>query len=146
VTKLARGIRPASIDDFEELLAIDHRAVANDAERIAAIRSHVSDGFCWVHSAQSPLEGYAVLIPRHFVGRDFLDLLVVAFSARRSGIGTGLLRAVLDLEGTDQVFTSTNRSNTPMRELLSKEGWQLSGQLDGLDPDDPEMFFFTWRT
>jgi GNAT superfamily N-acetyltransferase len=146
VTGHARNIRRAAIDDVEELLAIDHRAVAGDTERSAAIRAHVFGGRCWVHSGQARMDGYAVLLPHHFFGRDFVDLLVVASSVRRSGIATGLLRALVRMEGTEQVFTSTNRSNTPMRELLRKEGWQLSGELDGLDADDGEMVFFTSRS
>jgi len=146
VTGHGPDIRRATIDDFEDLAAVDQRAVAGDAERIAAIRSRVSEGRCWVHSGQGRLDGYAVLLPQHFFGRDFVDLIMVASSARRSGIATGLLRALLDMEGTEQVFTSTNRSNTPMRELLRKEGWQLSGELDGLDADDGEMVFFTVRS
>jgi ribosomal protein S18 acetylase RimI-like enzyme len=146
VTERASGIRPATVNDLDDLVAIDHQAVANDPERIQAIRTHVSDGCCWVLSGQAKLDGYAVLLPRHFFGRDFLDLLIVASYARRSGIATKLLRSLLSMEGTRQVFTSTNRSNAPMRELLAKEGWQVSGQLDGLDAYDPEMVFFTWRS
>jgi len=37
-------------------------------------------------------------------------------------------------------------SSPPMRELLRQQGWQLSGELDGLDAGDPEMFFFAQRT
>jgi hypothetical protein len=40
------------------------------------------------------------------------------------------------------VVTSTNESNTPMRELLRSEGWHLSGVLTGLDEGDPEQVFF----
>ena len=93
------------------------------------------------------LHGYVVVSPRRFFGRDFVDLIFVASSARRSGIGRRLLRAAIKLEGTRQVFTSTNRSNTAMRELLRQEGWQHSGELDGLDVGDPENnFYFAWRT
>lgn len=86
------------------------------------------------------------MTPRHFLGRDFVDLLFVVPSVRRSGVGTRLLCAVLDLDGTGQVFTSTNRSKTAMRELLGQAGWQASGELCGLDEGDSEMFFFAWRT
>ncbi len=141
----SRSVRRATLDDVEDVLAIDYVAAAGDASRTSEIRAHVSTGVCRVHSGPDRLEGYAVLLPRHFLGRDFLELLMVAASARRSGIGSELLRAVLELKGTDQVFTSTNRSNTPMRGLLAKEGWRISGELDGLDVHDPEMFFFTLR-
>jgi GNAT superfamily N-acetyltransferase len=96
------------------------------SQRASDIRDHIENG--------------------HFRGRDFVDLLIVAPSARRSGIGRKLLGAVLDMEGTSQVFTSSNRSNTPIRELLRQQGWQLGGGLDGLGACDPEMFLFARRT
>jgi hypothetical protein len=139
-------LRRAMIDDLERLRAIDDRAAAGDAERISAISTHVSGGSCWVASGETDFDGYAVLLPRHFFGRDFLELLMVSSLARRSGVGTGILRALLRMDGTNQVFSSTNRSNAPMRELLSKEGWRFSGELVGLDPDDPEMIYFSWRS
>jgi hypothetical protein len=43
------------------------------------------------------------------------------------------------------VFTSTNRSNDAMRALLRTEGWSSSGELDGLDPGDPELVFYRDR-
>ncbi len=142
----AEDIRRAILDDVEDLLAFDHRVRAGDIQRASDIRNHIENGHCHVHSGSDHLDGYVVVLPRHFLGRDFVDLLMVAPSARRSGIGRKLLRAVLDMEGTSQVFTSLNRSNAPMRELLRQLGWQLSGELDGLDAGDPEMFFFARRT
>jgi ribosomal protein S18 acetylase RimI-like enzyme len=86
--------------------------------------------------------GYVAVAPRHFFGRDFISLLVVAERCRRRGIGTQLLRAAA-LRGTSEaVFTSTNESNGPMLELLSAEGWTVSGELEGLDDGDPEIFFY----
>ena len=71
---------------------------------------------------------------------------MVSPSSRRSGVARRMLRALLSMDGTNQLFTSTNRSNIPIRDLLVKEGWQFSGELVGLDPDDPEMIFFSWRS
>jgi hypothetical protein len=139
-------LRRATVDDLEGLHAIDVKAAAGDAERISAIRAYISNGVCWVTSGQADFDGYAVLLPMHFFGRDFLELLMVSSFARRSGVATRMLRALLSMDGTDQVFSSTNRSNTPMRDLLAKEAWQFSGELVGLDPDDPEMIFFSWRS
>jgi GNAT superfamily N-acetyltransferase len=146
VTGGSDGIRPADLDDLPGLLALDHKAAAGDAERAADLRRFVRAGDCHVHVERDHLDGYVALTPRHFLGRDFVDLLFVTPFARRSGVGSRLLRAALELEGTAQVFTSTNRSNTPMRELLRLAGWQFSGELDGLDDGDPEMFFFAWRS
>ncbi len=125
---------------------MDRGSADRDPERVTTIRAQVAEGHCWVHTGETRPDGYAVVLPRHFFRRDFLDLLMVTPSARRSGVATNLLRAFLGMDGTQQVFTSTNRSNTPMRELLRKENWRLSGELDGLDADDPELFFFTWRS
>lgn len=139
-------LRRATIDDLERLRAIDVKAAAGDAGRISAIRAHISNGSCWVTSGQADFDGYAVLLPMHFFGRDFLELLMVSSLARRSGVAARMLRALLGMDGTNQVFSSTNRSNAPMRNLLAKEGWQFSGELVGLDPDDPEMIYFSWRS
>ena len=52
------------------------------------------------------------------------------------------MRAALGHASTSRVFTSTNQSNAPMRELLRSEGWTASGVLSGLDDGDPEHVFF----
>jgi len=43
---------------------------------------------------------------------------------------------------TKKLFTSTNLSNLPMHALLEKVGYKLSGVIDNLDPDDPEVVYF----
>ncbi len=83
--------------------------------------------------------------PAHFFGRDFVDLVMVDPTRRRAGIGRGLLRVALVAAGTEQVFTSTNASNQPMRSLLQAEGWSFSGELAGLDEGDPELVFYKFR-
>jgi GNAT superfamily N-acetyltransferase len=62
---------------------------------------------------------------------------------RRRGVGRVLLRAAVDRAGTARVFSSTNLSNAAMRSLFTAEGWTLSGNLDGLDPGDPEAVYLT---
>ena len=44
---------------------------------------------------------------------------------------------------TDTIFSSTNESNIAMRALFERDGWTLSGVLNGIDEGDPEMVF--WR-
>ena len=43
---------------------------------------------------------------------------------------------------TSKLFTSTNLSNKPMQLLLAKLGYTLSGYIENLDPDDPELVYF----
>jgi GNAT superfamily N-acetyltransferase len=141
----SEGIWRAGTDDIQQLLALDQRAAGGDLQGASDLHRYVDCGNCYVNVDHGRLDGYVVVAPGNFFGRDFVDLLFVAPSARRSGVGTRLLRSALDLEGTRQVFTSTNRSNAPMRGLLRREGWQPSGELEGLDEGDPEVFYFTWR-
>jgi len=91
---------------------------------------------------QGQITGFLAVRPGHFYGRDFVDLMFVAPGSRRQGTGRALLRAALRRAATPRVFTSTNESNTPMRNLLRSEGWTASGALTGLDEGDPEHVFF----
>jgi ribosomal protein S18 acetylase RimI-like enzyme len=138
-------VRPATSDDLARVVAVDERAAAGDPERRTDLRRHVEVGECLVRMADGEVVGYAVVRRQHFFGRDFMELLSVAAPARRAGHGSALLGAAREQAGTAQIFTSTNRSNDPMRRLLEQTGWQFSGELDGLDPGDPELVYFTWR-
>ena len=92
--------------------------------------------------SDSPVVGYAAMETDAFFGRDFIELLVVQESHRRRGVGTTLLSTACSASSSPPVFTSTNESNAPMRALLERAGWTLSGRLTGLDPGDPELVFY----
>ena len=62
---------------------------------------------------------------------------------RRQGIGRTLLRDALNrLSENEELWTSTNESNTAMRLLLESEGLKETGWVDNLDPGDPELIYF----
>jgi len=86
--------------------------------------------------------GFVITTPEGFFGRDVIELLVIGAGHRRGGAGRALLRAAVAAARTERVFTSTNRSNQAMRGLLESERWSFSGELAGLDEDDPELVFF----
>ena len=46
----------------------------------------------------------------------------------------------------DRLFVSTNESNATMRELLVRRGYRVSGMVENLDPDDPELFFVIFKS
>jgi GNAT superfamily N-acetyltransferase len=138
-------IRRAVADDIVGILRLDHLAAQGDRERAEFLRRCVGLGDCLVHLDDGSVAGFAVVRPAHFFGRDFVDLLMVDPARRRSGIGRALLRTALATAGTEQVFTSTNTSNQPMRSLLHAERWLFSGELDGLDEGDPELVFYKIR-
>ena len=135
-------IRRAVAGDLDGILRIDHRAAAEQG-RTDFLRRCLDLGECLVYLDRGSVAGFAVVRPAHFFGRDFVELLMVDPARRRGGIGRNLLRAALAAAGTEQVFTSTNTSNQPMRSLLRAEGWSFSGELDGLDEGDPELVFYS---
>jgi GNAT superfamily N-acetyltransferase len=141
----SKMLRRATMDDVRELTGMERRSDQGAAERTSVIQDFVASEVCWIYSWKTKLDAYFIVLPQLFFGRDFLALLVVAPSLRRKGVGTRVLRSLLELEGTTQVFTSTNRSNVPMRRLLNKEQWRISGELDGLNDRDPEIVFFAQR-
>ena len=138
-------IRPATAVDLVAILHLDPRAVAGDPRRAELLSRSVAVGECHVHVTGRAVTGFVVRRPAHFFGRDFIELLVVDEGFRRAGIGTALLRYGLETALSYRVFTSTNASNTPMRALLAAAGWTFSGQLEGLDQGDPELFFYHTR-
>lgn len=138
-------IRPATAVDLVAVLRLDPLAMAGDRLRAEFLSRCTAVGECHVYVAGGTVAGFVVRRPAHFFGRDFVELLVVDAAHRRSGIGRALLRHALDTAFSVQVFTSTNMSNTAMRALLSAEDWTFSGQLDGLDAGDPELFFYKSR-
>jgi ribosomal protein S18 acetylase RimI-like enzyme len=135
-------IRRAVAVDLDGILRTDGRASREDQVRADFLRHSLDLGECLVCLDQGVVAGFAIVKPAHFFGRDFIELLVVDPARRRSGIGRNLLRAALAAAGTEQVFTSTNASNGPMRSLLQAEGWSFSGELHGLDEGDPELVFY----
>jgi GNAT superfamily N-acetyltransferase len=135
-----RRVGPA---DLDRLAGADPRLAADGAHR-----RHVGDllasDLSWAAVADGVAAGFAV-VTRHFYGFPFVDLLVVAESRRRGGIGSALMERCVAAADADRVFTSTNESNAPMRRLLDTSGWRPAGSLLYLDPGDPELVFVKLR-
>lgn len=116
---------------------------SNDRRRLLEVA--VRSGHCLVLDTDDGIAGFVVTVPQVFFGRDFVELLMVGQTRRRAGVGRQLLQAAVRSASTTRVFTSTNRSNSPMRKLLESEGWSFSGELIGLDEGDPEIVYFVDR-
>ena len=138
----AGNIRLAQEQDLEAILKCNATSSTQSAERLAQISTGVGTGRCLVWEKEGLVGGFALSAANSFFGSDFIDLLVVATSMRRLGIGRLLLSAAVQNSEKQRVWTSTNNSNISMRELLRKEGWKLSGTLTGLDLDDDELVFY----
>jgi GNAT superfamily N-acetyltransferase len=111
------------------------------------VAAAVPAGECLVHvDSVGDIDGFVVTNRWSFFDRDFVRLVSVDSSRRRSGIAGALLKAVVAGATSETVFISTNVSNSAMRELRRKDGWIFSGTLSGLDEGDPEVVFWKSKT
>ncbi|QJC50844.1 GNAT family N-acetyltransferase [Paenibacillus albicereus] len=139
---LSSGItlRLAAADaDLDALAELDALVVGHGGRR-EALAAHAAASCCLLAEREGRLAGYAAW-DRGFFGREFLQLLIVHPAERRAGIGRTLLLGWLERCSGERAFTSTNRSNEPMRALLEAAGFEASGIVDHLDEGDPELVF-----
>jgi RimJ/RimL family protein N-acetyltransferase len=69
-------------------------------------------------------------------------LIIIDKEYRGKGIGVKAFDLICEQCKSDKVFTSTNRSNTPMQRALAKANFTFAGEINGLDEGDPELFYF----
>ena len=127
-------------DDIACAVTIDE-ALLKSNDRADYIMSVAENGGLSVATLDGDVQAFCCLDHGYFFGKPFISLLVVSPSAQRRGVGAGLLTH--HARAYPEVWTSTNRSNAPMRKLLDKVGWQYCGEIGGLDDDDPERFYRT---
>jgi|SRR5690349_7800452 GNAT superfamily N-acetyltransferase len=136
------NIHLASSDDIESLIELDSVSRC-DSRRRAFIENAVTAAQCWIATGNDEVAltvGYGIL-NRTFFEQNFVPLIVVRDTARRTGVGIALLSEFeSQCQGT-KLFTSTNTSNVPMRALLLRCGFVESGYIDNLDDGDPELIF-----
>jgi ribosomal protein S18 acetylase RimI-like enzyme len=133
-------IRQGALEDLNALIAFDDIARASE-ERRSLLRQGLNDSGVSVALVDGTPKGYALLNYRFF-GHAFIELVYVCADDRRSGIGSALIQYVSQNANGSKLFTSTNRSNTPMQALLAKLGFEESGIIHNLDPGDPELVYF----
>ncbi len=128
------------MSDTTRLTELDTVA-RSDSSRADYITKAVSADEAWVYIADERIAGYAV-INRSFFSRVTIEMLMIDTKHLRSGIGTMLLRHLEELCDSDELWTSTNLSNTPMQRLLMKLEYEMTGFVNNLDPGDPELVFY----
>jgi len=141
----------AQASKMQRIGSADLDLLAHADPRLAdtpAHRQHIADllaaGLSWALVARGRTVGFAI-VTRHFFGFPFVDLLMVADPERRGGVGSALMEQCERSHDADRIFTSTNESNAPMRRLLAKADWSVSGVIENLDPGDPELVFVKFR-
>lgn len=132
------NVRQATADDIAGVLRIDHIE-----ERADEIRHAIYERSCLVAEKDSQIVGFC--LDGRLFAFAFLELLVVARSHRRRGVGTLLVKAWEESAETQKVFTSTNESNIPMQRLCESLGYVRTGLIENLDEGDPEIFYFKRR-
>jgi len=142
-------IRHATAADVKYICEAD--PIADRDERrhdyvSGAVRGEMGRGVR-VLEVDGELMGYAVM--GEFFGHPFLERIATHTAHQRLGVAQALL-ANLEVEflahpGGDRMFVSTNESNDPMRTLLAKRGYKVSGVVENLDPGDPELFFVKFK-
>lgn len=132
-------IRPATPDDLNALLALDHVA-ASSAERGAFIARAIAEQRTWVITVGQRVYGYGILT-YDFFGHTFLELVYIAAEWRSQGLGPTLIRFLETQSRSATFFTSTNESNRQMQHVLEKLGYERSGVIYNLDPGDPELIY-----
>lgn len=129
-------VRFAVSTEIEKILAIGPPADSKQT----LVQSAADHGECFVAEKNGVLLGYGVM-NYGFFERGFVPLIYIDTAHRRSGIATRLFDEFEQRCKTDRIFTSTNLSNLPMQAFLVSRRYVLSGVIQDLDEDDPEMFY-----
>jgi GNAT superfamily N-acetyltransferase len=124
---------------LNECLEFDHVAAGGSAGRRKELSTAANEARMRVATVEGRAVGFSVAAP-WFFDAPFLALLYVDPSMRKRKVGSRLLE---DFEQAhpSRALTSTNLSNVPMQGLLRSRLWAPCGILNGLDEDDPEIFF-----
>lgn len=125
-------------DEISSAIAIDERATGS-RDRAEYIARVAEKGGLILAIEEGKAVGFCCHDDSYFFERPFISLLIIEEKARRKGYARSLLRSAASAH--PELWTSTNRSNVAMRDLLKTEGWTFCGEVEGLDAGDPELFF-----
>jgi GNAT superfamily N-acetyltransferase len=126
--------------DLASIAAIDPRVRDLPGRREFLARA-VTAGECWAARDGDEIAGFAVF-DRSLYDQPFVALLYVVPERRRGGVAMALVRHIESICTDGKLFTSTNESNAPMRQLCERLGFARSGWIENLDDADPEIIYF----
>jgi N-acetylglutamate synthase-like GNAT family acetyltransferase len=132
-------IRKATLQDVSAISVGDSEFVSGGREEF--VRRAIAREGVHVMEQGGKIIGIGVL-EYTFFEHGFVSLLYVSPSARRTGAGESLLGYFVSVSQTPKLFSSTNQSNKPMQALFAKVGFEPSGIIHNLDPDDPELVYY----
>ncbi|MEA2689503.1 MAG: hypothetical protein QOD51_2110 [Candidatus Eremiobacteraeota bacterium] len=132
------SVRAANADDLPALEPVLPAFLRSPYKRGRFLRA-LANGEVVVAEDHGEVVGFMWL--NEFFGHTFVNVLAVAEELRRRGYAGVLLAHAEQRALTDRVFTSTNASNAPMHAVLARYGWRRCGEVDDLDPGDPEIVY-----
>ncbi len=136
-------VRRATAADFPASGQVDW-AMLNGRNRSYAVRAGLEAGNCvaaFVPGGGKAIAGLAIF-DYSFFGCGWISLLIVHHDHRRRGVATALLGGIEKICVKPKLFTSTNQSNLGMQAVMASAGYQPSGIVQNIDPDDPELIYF----
>jgi GNAT superfamily N-acetyltransferase len=142
MSTLQATIRPAWGADLTGLGRIDPRLGRPGYGQKAA--RLINQGRAWVADLGGAPVGYAVT-SQEFFARPLVEMIFVTERFRRQGLGLALLMRCETAHQDDRMFVTIKVSDTPMQGLLAKAGFQGSGIIYNLSPDDPELVYVKLR-
>jgi GNAT superfamily N-acetyltransferase len=135
-------VRAASADDLSALEPILPAFLHPPYKRGRFLRA-LAGGEVVVAEDDGAVTGF--MWCNEFFGHTFVNVLAVANQYRRHGYAGILLAHAEQHALTDRVFTSTNASNATMHAVLARYGWRRCGEVDDIDPGDPEIVYVKYR-
>ena len=134
-----RSIRKATLSDIRTIPV--YNSEFGSGNRKELFERAIPRGGGYVLEQEGTVIGVAVL-EYTFFEHGFISLIYVNPNARRTGAGEMLLRYLMSICETPKLFSSTNQSNHAMQALFAKVGFEPSGLIHNLDPDDPEIVYY----
>lgn len=137
--RAGNGLALGDRQDIDWLHNLTPGALSNEVTRRRFTQA-ADEGGLYIWSEAGTIYGYGVM-ERSFFECAYIAMLFVSPETRRRGLATHLMQAMMRGRFTPKLFTSTNASNEPMHALLQKLGFKRCGEVDELDPGDPEVFY-----
>jgi RimJ/RimL family protein N-acetyltransferase len=126
--------------DLDYRLDKDEHIKHNREEKIAKA---IMDGECFIILVDNQEAGF-VIFDYRFFDQGWIELIIIDEAYRGKTIAVKTFNLLIEQCRTNKIFTSTNRSNTPMQRALAKADFTFAGEINGLDDGDPERFYY-WK-
>jgi len=133
-------LRIATVNDVDALVAFAQVA-ESESQLVRDLLEHIESSNCYVAVVDETIVAYAFLNYTFFYN-GWIGMLFVNQGLRRQGIGSALVRYLMNECRTPKLFTSTNQSNIAMQGLLAALGFERSGTIENLDDGDQELVYF----